>query len=153
MIVDELNYSNAISQYFEEEEDIINFLHAKYGNWLIVEEAFEPGDDELPEGAEWYIDYHYPGTEGSPGTHWEPPDPGEPPEHTITYGVTFFNLIQFLRENYEIDGAEIEAFFNTYVKTPEKREKFIQNAKKRNSEEHKNIRYKYHSYSKSYRQL
>lgn len=139
MIRGDLKYKEheLIGQYFDDEEELINYLHSKYGDTVMVYEEYEPNDygdmnaDE-PYGAIWYERYDDPGSPGDPGTYWDPPDPGEPPQSQIVYEINFSGLIQHLIEEYELDIDEIEAFFKSYVMTPKERMNYKEKAHKRN---------------------
>jgi hypothetical protein len=132
-----------LSEFFDEEQ-IINFLHAKYGDTVLVEEWFdaEESDDQadLPnnftiyESYMTYVEEHH-GHSRHPDPrdpdYDGPTDPGEI-EWYIIYEAKFNDLLEYLRNTYDAEENFFEIFFHEYVYTQQQRQKYMDTAKTKN---------------------
>lgn len=156
----------SLSEIFNEEE-LLKFLHSKYGDTLLVSEWFDvedvrETDIEFPPEFVKYEEYRtYIEPRSGYARHPNPMDPDydgpiDPSEIEwyYVYGVGFDDLIKYLRYMYEAEDLFFEFFFKSYVYLPHQRQSYINNAIKRNNSPYINRSiYNGHNYYKAYRNL
>jgi len=157
----------SLSEIFNEEE-LLKFLHSKYGDSLIVCEWFDAGEtEEIDLPSEFTLYEQYKTYEEPRRGYSRHPDPRDPdydgPLHPddiewyYTYGANFDDLIEYLRYMYEAEERFFEFFFKTYVYSKEQRQSYINSAIKTNNSTKFNTnqwrRYEGHSYYSAYKKL